>query len=323
MAGTTADPLSAHSELEDFDIYASDGHYEAACSHADKIDGKAYAAGYFYAVSLRTHGLALLDIARPKRKREHDITALKRLGSTQLRLGAPKGRKVIHVYDPAAIDYAEWLKWKAKGVYVISREKENSKATKIGDIPWDHTDARNAGVLEDEYVGSFSGVLLRRVIYRDPVTSKVYSFMTTLMAVPPGLIAFLYKLRWDIEKIFDEKKNKLEEKKSWAKGPVSQSQQAGFICLAHNLLVLFERCLKIHEGICDEKVTSKQRKRLAEAEEIIRAKGLQPNPLVQNYARATERSMQFIRWIRHCLQIPTSWRDGTDALRPLMEKYIQ
>lgn len=32
----------------------------------------------------------------------------------------------------------------------------------------------------------------------------------------PGLIAYLHKVRWDIEKIFDQVKNKLAEKKSWA-----------------------------------------------------------------------------------------------------------
>jgi len=30
----------------------------------------------------------------------------------------------------------------------------------------------------------------------------------------PGLIAFLYKLRWDVEKVFDQLKNKLNEQKA-------------------------------------------------------------------------------------------------------------
>ena len=32
------------------------------------------------------------------------------------------------------------------------------------------------------------------------------------MNIRPGVIAFLYKLRWDVEKVFDQLKNKLEEK---------------------------------------------------------------------------------------------------------------
>ena len=33
---------------------------------------------------------------------------------------------------------------------------------------------------------------------------------------PPGLIVFLYRRRWDLEKVYDQFKNKLNEKKSWA-----------------------------------------------------------------------------------------------------------
>lgn len=146
------DPLGQHSELNGFDIYASDGHYEQSSTHSERIDGSKYAAGYFFSLNLRSHSVALLDIARPKHKREHDMSALTRLGSTRLRLGAPKGRKVIHVYDPAGIDYFKWYKWKAKGVYMISREKENSKATVLAEPPWNLKDARNVGILSDEYV---------------------------------------------------------------------------------------------------------------------------------------------------------------------------
>ena len=49
----------------------------------------------------------------------------------------------------------------------------------------------------------------------DPVTGKAYSFLTTEMTLPPGLIALLYKLRWDVEKVFDEAKNKLEQQQAW------------------------------------------------------------------------------------------------------------
>ncbi|MEI8141034.1 MAG: transposase [bacterium] len=131
-------------------------------------------------------------------------------------MNEPKGVKVIHVYDPAVIDYAQWRRWKAKGVYIISREKVNSMAEVIGNNPWDRCDPRNLGVLADDLVGVFCGVMLRRVTYCDPATGKVYTYMTSEMTLPPGLIAFLYKLRWDVEKVFDEKKNKLNQKKAWA-----------------------------------------------------------------------------------------------------------
>ena len=166
------------------------------------------------------------------------MSVLKRIGSTRLRMGEGKSIKVIHVYDPAGIEY---------------------------------------------------------------------TFMTSEMTLPPGLIAFLYKLRWDIEKIFDEKKNKLQKKKAWARSLNARNQQALFVCLAHNLLVLFERCLDREEGIRDQKVHAKRKKRAQISEAWIREQGAQPNPLVQQCCRPTQRSLQFIRWLRHCLEIPTSW----------------
>jgi hypothetical protein len=216
---TSWDPLSEHPELQDYEIYASDGHYEAAASHTRPIQGKIYPPGYFFSLNLRTHSLALLDIARPElkgKKKEHDISVLKRLKPSDLRFGAPKGTKVLHVYDSAAIDYLQWFKWKVKGIYIISREKANSRAQTVGLREIDRDDPRNIGVLTDENVGVFAGVMMRRVRYRDPGTGKLFSFITNQFTSPPGLIAFLYKLRWDIEKVFDEKKSKLLEKKAWA-----------------------------------------------------------------------------------------------------------
>jgi hypothetical protein len=66
-----ADPLAANPELEDFALYASDGHYEEASAHAERIAGKKYAPGYFFSLNLRSHSLALLDVARPKRRVFH------------------------------------------------------------------------------------------------------------------------------------------------------------------------------------------------------------------------------------------------------------
>jgi hypothetical protein len=43
-------------------------------------------------------------------KKEHEVSVLKRLGSTTLRMGEPTGKKVILVYDQAAIDYLHWHK---------------------------------------------------------------------------------------------------------------------------------------------------------------------------------------------------------------------
>jgi hypothetical protein len=316
------DPLAVHPELDGFAAYGADGHYEAHAAHAPLFEGKALVPGALYALNLRSHSLGLLDVTRPRRKKEHEILALKRLGSTALRMGEPTGTKVILVYDKAAIDYQEWLKWKAKGLYVISCEKSNSAADTVGINRWDAQDKRNIGIEADELVGVFCGALLRRITYRDPADDKLYVFMTSEMTLPPGLIAFLYKMRWDIEKVFDEKKNKLHEKKAWATSPTARSQQAHFTALAHNLMVLLELHLADEEGIVDEKTESKRRERIRLTNESIRQRGLRPNPLVANLSRTTQRSLQFIRWLRCHIFGETPYAKAIEILRPYMKAYI-
>jgi hypothetical protein len=78
---------------------------------------------------------------------------------------------------------------------------------------WDRTDPHNAGVLADEIIGLNNLGQLRRVRYQDPETHEIHTFLTSEYTLPPGIIALLFRLRWDIEKSFDEFENKLAEKK--------------------------------------------------------------------------------------------------------------
>ena len=209
-----SDPLAAHPELDGFAVNASDGHSHKASAHENPIQGKKRAVTHIYTCNLRSHSLthtalSNTDLSKNKKK-EHEISTLKQIGANRLRMGEAKGIKVIQVYDPAIIDYSQWFKWKqGHGIYILTLEKSNSALQVSSGRDWDKTDERNLGVLNDELVNSSNGTTLRRVTYRDSVTGKEYRFITNELTLPPGLIAFLYKLRWDIEKIFDQVKNKL------------------------------------------------------------------------------------------------------------------
>jgi hypothetical protein len=183
----------------------------------------------------------------------------------------------------------------------------------------DEADARNNGVLSDETVGSYEGHVMRRVAYRDPATGKTYRFLTTEMTLAPGLIAFIYKMRWDIEKAYDHLKNDLAESKAWTDSENGKTQQALFITVAYNLSVIFERRLRDEEGITDEKSIRRARRRLDEQMAKAKAAGRAFNSLVSSGLRVTKRSLQFIRWLRHSLRRKSSWSDSIEALRPLMK----
>ncbi len=57
------------------------------------------------------------------------------------------------------------------------------------------------------------------------------------MVLPAGVVAELYRRRWEAEKVFDEIKNRLAEKKAWASSLTGKEAQAQLIVLTHNLFL--------------------------------------------------------------------------------------
>ena len=316
-----ADPFAQFAALGEYDIHAGDGHYHGAAVHDERKDGKRHPTQHFYSIDMRSHALRHLTLADTSgnRKREHDTHALKRLDIETLRQGAPKGRKVIYVWDRACIDFFQWFKWKhLNGIYFVSREKSNMDGMVIGELYYDKKDPVNEGVLKYQIVGCAAGVMMNRVVYKCPLSGNAYSFITSLnKTIPPGLIAFLYKCRWDIEKVFDEIKNKLVEKKAWATSATAKEMQAQFVCMAHNLMLLLEGCIE-KEGIVNKSEDNRRAKRF---EKIIVDKKLNNRKLpafLIEPKRSTQRSVKFIRWLRNHLFMNTSWRE---ALGPLQRIY--
>lgn len=187
----------------------------------------------------------------------------------------------------------------------------------MAELGYDPEDPINAGVQSYQLVGCTAGVTMHRVVYKCPISGEIYNFVTSLSTLPPGLIAYLYRTRWDIEKIFDEVKNKLVEKKAWATSDIAKEMQAQFVCMAHNLMLILEGCIE-QEGIENEIENDRRNKRLKNA--LVKSKvgkKVLPDFLIQP-KRATQRSVKFIRWLRNHLFMNTSWRE---ALGPLQRIY--
>lgn len=323
------DAFAAFKCLDDFDLFAGDGHFIAAASHdkakprktpgkdKDKSPGRTaeftatkYATGHLYTLNLRDHCMTHLGVSdQIERRKEHDMRALKRQDTKALRQGAAKGRKVLYIWDRSGIDFQQWFEWKQHGIYFLSREKENMNLLILGNHPFDRADPVNQGVLADEIVGTGSGVSLRRVTYRDPESGTVYTYLTNLPAsVPPGIVALLYKSRWDVEKVFDEFKNKLGETKSWASSPNAKTCQARLLCLTHNLMTLFEERIFQQTGIRNEAEVRRKSKTLARRDEESRnAGGGGLTVLQQCIQRLTQRTVKFIRWLKNHLDSTLAW----------------
>lgn len=323
MTRRVAEAYAQCRELDGWDIYACDGHYhQAACfdPKSEASDGtvRATATGHFFRLNMRTHHLSCLAMAEPKdgKKREHDMSAIKRSSAEALRYGAAKGRKVMLVWDKACIDYQHWFKLKhTYGIYFTTCEKANSKAEICSANMLDHSEARNEGVVSDHLVGSSNGVQLRRIVYTNPEDGVTYIYLTNDFTLPAYLIVLLYKHRWDIEKIFHQLKSKMKERKSWASSPEAKKSHAIFECLAHNLLLLFEKHLEQSEGLRDEVEEKKQAGRIKTSPAAIIH--LARNFINSALTRATQRTQRFIRWVRARLYLEAPWSESVARLREI------
>jgi len=289
-------------ELSNMDVYAGDGHFHEAAAHdsRDPAKGCKYATGHFFALNLRSHALVHLTVAdQLTRKKEHDMHALKRLSIKELRQGAKTGRKVLYVWDRAGIDFLKWQYWKnTGGLYFLSREKSNMNLQFLKANEWDLSDPQNEGVLADEMVTSSQGVQVRRVRYRCAIRGEEFSFLSSEYRLPPGVLAHLYRLRWDIEKTFDELKNKVGETKAWASSATAKGMQANFLCLGHNLMLLCETELEQVHGVRNEAELARRAKRLEKEGERLGKEGAVVPVLVLAFQRLTQRSVKFVRWLR-------------------------
>ena len=94
----------------------------------------------------------------------------------------------------------------------------------------------------------------------------------------------LYKTRWEIEKVFDETKTKLQEKKSWATTTTAKEMQAHFVAIVHNLLLLLQDWHQ-QQGVENTAEIQRRQKRLNQQETELEKTG-QTLPLVYTTAAA-------------------------------------
>lgn len=317
------DPFASYPELDKWEVYAVDGHYQkAAChdpSHVTKKGEISHApTGHFFRINLRDHHMSLLDTAQSYlttgKKKEHDMKVIKRASSDELRNGAATGTRVMLVWDRACVDYGVWHKLKTiSGTYFVTMEKSNSAFMVCSGDLCDHSDPHNEGITSEEHVGVRDGSLIRRIRYTNPTDGKEYSFITNDLELPAYLIVCFYKNRWDIEKVYYQFKSKFEERKSWATNLVAKKAQATFQCILHNILLLFEKEIEGEEGVTDEVELKRQKGRKRKPE----------NGYINTIAqRASHRTLRFIRWVRNHLHQKTSYIKAIARLKVLYASQI-
>lgn len=300
-AAVLPDHLAQLPELKRYQCFALDGHWHQAATHDPRHDGTKMAVGHFYSLDLRGHQLRHLTVGEGLH--EHDMSVLKRIKPSGLRHDVPKGQRVLIVYDKAGIDFAYWKRCQREcAVYFISRVKEGMVYDWLADRPVDPHDPRQRGVTADRHLMTRESHPMRIIAYTDPASGQAYEFLTNEMDLPAGVIAELYRRRWDVEKVFDQIKNKLDEKKAWGTSLTAKATQGQLVALTHNLLLRYEARLEREHGVNNAAEDQRRQKRLQELKQAARQTGSPLTTLRTGLRRATQRSVKFLRWLRQALR---------------------
>lgn len=324
--GWVIDRFNALPELAGRDVLALDGHDIRRASHeplATLASGRREVPDTVTGVFLRDLRTGAARVLAQTEGHQHEWAAVKACPWSDFHW-RPGARGTILVIDPVAVDFEFLRGAKFKGGFtVITRTKANLVVREAKPLAWDKNDPRNQGVLSDERVRFGEPGEFRRIRYQDPETGEVYELLTTEFHLSPGVIAHLYRLRWDIEKFFDVCENLLAEKRAWGTGPVAAQVQNEFLVLVHNLFLLLSEKLETQEGIRDEKVEVKYAAALKVRDVVARLKGRMVSPWVGLLRRITRWSSQFTRWIQDAIVHGWEWQQSLTKLRPLMRAYLR
>ncbi len=127
------------------------------------------------------------------------------------------------VVDRGYLDYAQYARWTARGVWFVTRARTNMDY-RIADRAEVRT---NAGIIEDAQIVLESQqarrqgctCTLRRIVYRDPASGEEFVYLTNNLRLAATTIAAVYKDRWQIEAFFRALKQNLKIKTFVGTGP--------------------------------------------------------------------------------------------------------
>lgn len=327
-----ADLLGAFPELRDRAVWAGDGHkIEHACHALKDAKGRFVPPNTIYLLCLHSSMLFSLGAIQGDGHYQHEMKAFRRAIPDFLRKefgGDGRSRRHRHplfVLDPGFINNHFWTQHKLIrqiGARLVIRPKSTMAPKKWEERDFDRNDPVNLGVDSDQNV-TFEGNLRMRLIrFTDPETKVCYQFLTTDFDLRPGVIAWLYLMRWRIEKVFDTSKNKLEETKAWATGRVAANIQAHFLAITHNLLVLFREFLGWEHGIEEEKLKDRRAEHLKRRAENAKNQGCQLHPLHREMPLVVQMSVQFIRTLRNQIAKDVSLTESLPRFRDALAAYL-
>jgi len=173
----------------------------------------------------------------------HDVNALDIL---PLEAGA------FYVMDRGYLDFERLYCFTLAAAFFVTRAKTNTKFRRIYSHPVD----RSTGLICDQTVrltGSRSKktypAKLRRVKFRDPVTGKVFVFLTNNFTLPALTITQLYRSRWQVELFFKWIKQHLRIKNFFGTSQNAVKSQIWIAISVYVLVAIMKKRLNLQESL--------------------------------------------------------------------------
>ena len=312
------DYLSKMPELDGRYVIAADGHSIEHSVHDKKINGKYSCMTTIYGQNLRNGLIDPIDmVIDPNSSKPNEIKFLKK---SLPEYGANRVfTKPIIIYDRASIDHQFWT-IKNHQWTIVTRLKSNVKPIFKELIEYDRDDIKNEGVTGHYIIGLNNAGSMYQIDYKDPETGTEYSFLTNDRTLSPGAVAYLYRIRWKIEKTFDVFKNKLFEKKAWATSETAKEMQVHFIAFTYNFILFIEQLVK-DEAVDNKidiefKVKKKREKALKTRQKKAVSESNSVPKCEYNIQYIYQITQQFIRCLR-------SWIIARTTLKSCFNLFIQ
>ena len=207
------------------------------------------------------------------------------------------------LYGKAGMDFDYWQRCRhERAGYFLSRVKAGMVYGWPDNAAVAAHDPRNRGVTQDRRSLTRDGHRRRILGYTEPLVGQAYEFLTHEPDLPAGVLAELDRRRWEVEEVFDELKNKLRERKAWGTSLVAKSAQGQLVAIPHNLMLLYEGRLERAQGGSNGAEDQRRAQRTAGMVKLARKGSRPPSVLLAGVRVATQRSVKFIRWLRHALR---------------------
>jgi transposase len=158
----------------------------------------------------------------------------------------------FYVMDRGYLDFARLYKLHQAGAFFVTRAKRGMNARRVYSTKTD----RATGVICDQtiamngfYIAKDYPEHLRRIKFKDPETGKIFVFLTNNTALPPLIIATLYKSRWQVELFFKWIKQHLRIKRFLATSENAVKAQIWCAVSTYVLIAIIKKELNLNASL--------------------------------------------------------------------------